>query len=83
MSMLTSRLHIRIDEERRRRLDAEAARRGVPVAVLVREALDAAYPTTAMDRQAAGDRILAADPMPVSDIVELRDELAAQRERRG
>lgn len=72
-----------IDEERHRRLEAEAARRGVAVAVLVREALDAAFPTTADERRAAAGRILDAEPMPVPDVAELRAELDALRGRRG
>ena len=83
MSMLTRRLQILLDEERHRRLEAEAARRGVAVAVLVREALDAAYPSTAEERRAAGDRVLAAKPMPIPSVDELRAELAAVRGRRG
>jgi hypothetical protein len=83
MSMLTRRLQVLLDEERHRRLETEAARRGVPVAVLVREALDAAYPTSVEERRAAGDRVLAAEPMPVPTIEELRAELAAVRGRRG
>ena len=83
MSMLTRRLQVLIDDERHRRLEAEAAHRGVAVAVLVREALDAAYPTTADERRAAADRILAADPMPVPDVAELRREFEELRGRRG
>lgn len=83
MSMLSRRLQILIDDERHRRLELEAARRGVAVAVLVREALDAAYPITAEERRAAGDRVLAADPMPVPDVDALRAELAAVRARHG
>ncbi|MEX0659729.1 MAG: hypothetical protein WD080_11400 [Egibacteraceae bacterium] len=81
--MLTRRLQVLIDEERHRRLEAEAARRGVAVAVLVRDALDAVYPTTAEERQAAGQRILDAAPMPVPDIQALRAELEQLRGRRG
>lgn len=83
MSMLARRLQVLIDDERHRRLEAEAARRGVSVAVLVREALDAVYPSTTEERRAAGDRILAAEPMPVPDADGLRAELAALRGRRG
>ena len=83
MIMLTRRLQVLIDDERHRRLEAEAASRGVSVAVLVREALDAVYPTTADERQAAAARILAADPMPVSEPDELRGELEELRGRRG
>lgn len=83
MSMLTRRLQVLIDDERHRRLEVEAARRGVPVAVLVREALDAAFPMTAADRKTAGNRVLAAEPMPVPDLDDLRAELAALRGRHG
>lgn len=81
--MLTRRLQVLIDDERLRRLEAEAARREVPVAVLVREALDAAYPATTEERRAAAERILAAEPMPVPDVDDLRDELGEARGRHG
>jgi hypothetical protein len=81
--MLTRRLQVLIDDERARRLEAEAARRRVSVAVLVREALDAAYPTTVEERRAAGERVLEAEPMPVPDVQDLRAELTALRGRRG
>jgi hypothetical protein len=81
MSMLSRRLQVLIDDERHRRLEAEAARRGVSVAVLVREALDAAYPGTAEERRAAADRILDAEPMAVPDVPALREELSALRGR--
>lgn len=83
MSMLRHRLQVLIDDDRQRRLEAEAARRGVSVAVLVREAIDAVYPSTAEERRAAAERILNADPMPVSDVDELRAELDELRGRRG
>ena len=80
--MVARRLHIRLDEARARRLEREVARRGVAVAVLVREAIDAAFPAPTDDRRAAGDRILAAVPMPVPDIAELHAELADAHDRR-
>lgn len=83
MSMLTRRLQVLIDEERHQRLELEAARRGVAVAVLVREALDAAFPATAGERRAAGERVLDADPMPVPDVDALRAEVAELRARRA
>jgi hypothetical protein len=76
-------LQVLIDDERLRRLEAEATRQGVPVAVLVREALDAAYPATTEERWAAAERILAAEPMPVPDVDDLRDELGEARGRQG
>lgn len=50
---------------------------------VVRDALDAAYPTTAGERRAAGQRILDAAPMPVPDVDGLRAELDQLRGRRG
>lgn len=82
MCMLTRRLQVLLDDARASRLEREAARRGVAVAVLVREAIDAAFPATTDDRRAAGDRILAAVPMPVPDVAELRSELADAHDRR-
>lgn len=81
MLMLTRRLQVLVDDERIRRLDAEAARRGVPVSVLVREAIDAAFPTSHDERRRAARAILDADPMPVPDPAELRRELDAIRGR--
>lgn len=82
MSMLTRRLQILIDDERWARLEAEAARRQVAVAVVVREAIDAAYPVDRTTRQRAARRILDADPMPVPDPGGLRSELDDLRGRR-
>ena len=83
MLMLTRRLQVLIDDERLNRLEREAAHRKVPVSVLVREAIDAAYPVDTAVRRHAAKRILAAHPMPVPDPDELRDELDALRGRRG
>lgn len=66
--MLTHRLHILLDEDRWQRLDREATRRKVPIAVVVRDAIDEALPGgNAAARRAAADAILAAEPMPVPD----------------
>lgn len=81
MSMLTRRLQVLIDDERLRRLEQEAARRRVAVSVLVRDALDAAYPSTSAERQAAGARVLSAEPMSVPDPEELLTELDDLRAR--
>jgi hypothetical protein len=83
MLMLSHRLQILIDDERLARLEAEAARRKLPVSVLVRDAIDAAYPVDAVTRQAAARRILSAEPMPVPEVRALRRELDALRGRRG
>lgn len=81
MSMLDRRLQVLIDESRWSRLEREAARRGVPVAVLVREAIDERFPGNADERRSALQSVLDADPMDVPDPDELRDELEAIRGR--
>lgn len=75
MSMLDRRLQVLIDEDRWSRLENEAERRGVPVAVLVREAIDERFPGDAAERRAALQAILDAEPMVVPEPDELRDEL--------
>lgn len=67
MHMLTRRLHILLDDERYARIAEEAQRRGVAVALIVREAIDTAYPSQESRRRAALQRILDADPVPVPD----------------
>lgn len=83
MSMLDRRLQVLIDESRWSRLEHEAARRGVPVAVLVREAIDERFPGDADERRAALRAVLDAVPMDVPDPEGLREELDAIRARLG
>jgi len=75
MCMLDRRVQILLDEERYRRLEAEARRRRSSVASVVREAIDRLLPSDRAERMAAGRRILEAEPMPVPDPEELRKEL--------
>jgi hypothetical protein len=81
--MLTHRLHILLDEERWQRLDREATRRNVPVATVVRDAIDASLPPVDLDeKQRAYERLLAAEPIPVpDDPAELKREIAEARSR--
>jgi hypothetical protein len=72
--MLDRRLQVLIDGSRWSRLEREASRRGVPVAVLVREAIDERYPGDEDERRAALQAVLAADPMDVPDHAGLREE---------
>lgn len=83
MSMLDRRLQVLIDADRWGRLEREAERRGVPIAVLVREAIDERFPGDAERRRAALQALLDAEPMPVPDPTGLREELDAIRARRG
>ncbi len=73
------RLQVLLEDEQYRALDAVAASRGVSVAAVVREALGRyleAGPDQARD---AAERLLAAQPMPIGDPDELRDELEQVR----
>jgi hypothetical protein len=81
--MLTERLQVLIGREQRQRLEREAARRGTSIATLVREALDQAFPPTAMRRRVAADRLLEAEPMEVPVVPELLRELDELRTRRA
>ena len=79
--MLNRRLQILLDEDRYGRLAAEADRRTVPVAVIVREAIDAAFPPYAAGRAEAARTILGAEPMAVPSPDDLRSELDELRAR--
>ena len=84
MSMFNVRLQVLIDEGRARRLDAEAARRGVSVATLVREGIDSVLPQgpTPEERRAAIQRILAAPKIDVpEDPEDLRREINEMYDR--
>ena len=81
MSMLDRRLQVLIDEDRWTRLQQAADQRRVPIAVLVREAIDEQFPGDAGIRRAALQAILEAEPMEVPDPDQLRDELDAIRGR--
>ncbi|HEX9774411.1 MAG TPA: antitoxin [Actinomycetota bacterium] len=81
--MLSERLQILIDPGRRARLEAEARRRGVSVASLIREAIDRTFPATTQERLRAWERIAAAEAMPVPHEGELRAEIDAIRSRRA
>jgi len=82
MSMLDRRLQVLIDEERWQRLQSEAGQRHVSVSTLVREAIDLQYPVGEERRRAALARLLAAEPMEVPDVADLRRELDEARAAR-
>jgi hypothetical protein len=75
MAVMTRRLQILLDEDRYARLAQRAGRRGASVATLVREAIDIAYPQDGLDRAAAASRVLAADPIPVTDWEVMKEDL--------
>ena len=80
---LDRRLQILLDQKRYERLHAVAESRGVPVATVVREAIDRGLASPQHRRMDAAARILAAEDMPVADPVQLRAELDALRARRA
>jgi hypothetical protein len=82
MRMLEHRLQILLDDARHQRLTQAARERRVSVATIVREAIDRGLATAAPRRRAAGDTLLAAEPVPVPDVPELLTELAELRGRR-
>lgn len=77
------RLQVLIEDQQWERLEHEAEERGVSVASLVRDAIDAMVPGGRDERQRAARRILDAPAMPVPDPDELHDELESLRGRRG
>ena len=78
---LDRRVPLLLDESRYRKVAALAQRRGVSVAAVIREAIDA-MPTPPDQRRRAVDAILAAAPMPLpEDPVDLRRELDEARDR--
>jgi hypothetical protein len=75
MLMLERRLQILIDDERYHRLASAARARKTSVATIVREAIDAALPVDVERKRAALEEVLAADPVPLPDVAELKGEL--------
>ena len=75
MCILTHRLQILTDDERKARVRAVARQRGTSVANVIREALDRGLPATQRRRAAAARRILAAAPMEVGDLLAELDDL--------
>ena len=81
MRNLDRRIQLLLDEPRYRKLSAEARRRKVSVASVIREAIDG-LPAGDDRRRAAIAEILAAEPMPVPlDPHSLRDESDFAHER--
>jgi hypothetical protein len=83
MLMLNRRLQVLVEESQYDRLEREARQRRVSVAVVVREAIARVLDDDPSSRREAGERLLAAEPMPVPDVAELHAELEAVRGRRG
>jgi predicted DNA-binding protein len=79
--MFERRLQILIDEDRHQRIKAVARERGVPVSVVVRDAIDRDLADPEDRRARAASRILAAADMDVPDTGELPAEIGEIRSR--
>ena len=81
--MFTHRLQLLLDDERFERVSELAREQRTSVATIIRGAIDRGLRASPRRRSAAGERILAADPMEVGDAAELRAELDELRGRRA
>lgn len=80
---LDRRLQILLDEERYEKVLAVATAEKRSVASVIRDAIDRALPTSKSMRRAAADGILAAEPVDVPSITQLRAELDELHGRHG
>ena len=83
MCMLTHRLQVLLDDERYEHVTSLARQRRVPVAEIIREAIDRGLGSAPRRRAAAARRILDSPDMPVPEPAELRAELDELRGRGG
>jgi 16S rRNA U516 pseudouridylate synthase RsuA-like enzyme len=81
MPFLGHRLQVLLDEGRYRRLEQRAAEQGRPVAALVRDAIDMAFPSQATARRQAGKGLLDMPPMAVGDWDEMKQEILDATDR--
>lgn len=79
MLMLTRRLQVLLDDDRYHLLEAEARVRRVPIAVLVREAIDRTFLVSGGQRKAAGERLLAAERVALPPVEQLQAEIEELR----
>lgn len=78
LMILDRRLQVLLDTERYARLEQAARRRGVSVAQVVREAIDLVAPSEELDRRTAAEFLLAAEPMPVNDWADMKEEIESR-----
>lgn len=75
MCILTRRLKILLDDGQYARLEAYAREQRLSVGAAVREAIDKAIPTDGGRRRAAAREILAAEPVEIGSVEDLKREL--------
>lgn len=81
MCMYERRLQVLLDRARYERVAAQARRRRVSVAMVIRDAIDVALPADIDERRAAYEAILHAAPMSLGSPEELRAELDEAHDR--
>lgn len=80
MSMLTERLQVLISPDQRRRLEAEAQRRGSSVSTVVREAIDATVTGPTREERRAAVQAIKAMNAKFLRIEEMEAIIAEERE---
>jgi len=75
MSLLTHRMQILLDDARYQRLEHRARKQGTSIALLVREAIDVAYPAEGVSRAEAAAAFLAEPPMDLPEWPILKGEI--------
>lgn len=75
------RLQLLLDEPRYRRVAAEARRRRTSVAAVIRDAIDRSLVPDQERRRAALKEVLAAEPVPMPGVHELKQEIAEAHDR--
>ena len=83
MPQMTHRLQLLLDDDRYARVADLARRTGKSVAAVIRDAIDRNLAPDEDRRAAAGRAILAAPPMDVPDVDELRREFQAMHDQRS
>lgn len=83
MSLEDRRLQVLVERDQYRRLEAEAASRGVSVSSVVRAAITQYLDAAPTQLQQALERILPSEHMPVPEPDGLREELDDRRGRCG
>ncbi|HST55889.1 MAG TPA: CopG family transcriptional regulator [Solirubrobacteraceae bacterium] len=75
MSLLTHRTQLLLDDDLHQRLRESAARRGISMGALIREAIEEKLPSTSDKRSRAFAKLLTAKPMPVEDWPAMKRQL--------
>lgn len=81
MCMYERRLQLLIDQGRYERVAAQARRRRVSVAMVIRDAIDVALPVDIDERRSAFNAIVDAVPMSIGSPEDLRRELDEAHDR--